>query len=202
MITGTRRRRLGLLTVGLIGSAALAGCGSDVEGEASPGTSSSASSSAASSSAASGSAAGESAGTLEDAEDLSAGLLPAEAFGSGAQVTPISADQIEQQAQLGGLGGQEGLTITPEACAPAVKGVQPGLDDVAGLAAQTATAGSTTTVEILAAGAGIAQGGEDLASTAQTFPQAPIPAPPDRAPQATFAAPEGSEVGDAAARVS
>jgi hypothetical protein len=168
MITGTRRRRLGLLTVGLVGSAALAGCGSDVEGEASPGTSSS----SASSSAASSSAAAESTGALDGAEDLSAGLLPADAFGSGAQVTPISADQIEQQAQFGGLGGQQDLTITPEACAPAVKGIQPGLDDVAGLAAQTATVGSTTTVEILAAGEGIAAGVEELASTAETCPQA------------------------------
>lgn len=189
--------------MGLVGSVALAGCGSDVEGEASPGTSSSsASTSAASSSAASSSAAAESTGALDGAEDLSAGLLPADAFGSGAQVTPITADQIEQQAQFGGLGAQPDLTITPEACAPAVKGIQPGLDDVAGLAAQTATVGSTTTVEILAAGEGIAEGVEELASTAETCPQATITGPSIGTAEVAFAALEVPDLGDAAAGVS
>src|SRR3712207_8605029 len=115
MINGSRRRRrLGLLTVGLLGAATVAGCGSEVEGEASAASSSSTSSSPASDSAA------ETTGALEDAADLSAGLLPAEAFGAGAQVTPITADQIEQQqGQVGGIGGLQDLTIVPEACAPA-----------------------------------------------------------------------------------
>src|SRR5688500_11733851 len=98
MITGWGRRRLpALLSLGLLGSVALAGCGSEVEGKASPSSSSSSASSA---------AAGESTGARADVGDLSAGLLPAEAFAPGAQVTPITADQLaQQQTQLGGLGG-------------------------------------------------------------------------------------------------
>src|SRR3978361_333932 len=107
MIMGPgRRRSLGVLAAGLLGAAAVAGCGSEGGGRASE---SSASSSPAGSASASGST-----GAL-DVADLSAGLLPAEAFGPGAQVTPITADQMaQQQSKLGGLGGLQDLTITPE----------------------------------------------------------------------------------------
>ena len=206
MITGSRRlQQLGVLSVGLLGSLALAGCGgSEVEGEASAASSSSEapSSSASSSSAAPSSSAAESTGALDGAEDLSAGLLTAEAFGPGAQVTPVTAEQIAQQAQLGGLGGAQDLTITPEACAPAVKSIQPGLDDVQGLGAQTATAGSTTTVEILAAGKGIASGVEELAATAQNCPHATITSPSIGTAQVAFAAVDVPDLGDAAAGLS
>src|SRR5215212_7122020 len=118
MITGLRRRRIGLLITGMLGLATVAGCSSEVEGRASESTSSS----PAGSSAASGST-----GAPGGVEDLSAGLLPADAFGAGARVTPVTADQLGQGgAQLGGL-GLDDLTITPESCAPAVKGTQPGL---------------------------------------------------------------------------
>jgi len=129
MIMTSRRRRLpGLLGVGLLGSVALAACGSEVEGQASASSSASSSPSL---------VASESTRALDGAEDLSAGLLPAEAFGAGAQVTPITTDQLEQQpAQMGGLGGLRYVTITSEACSPGVKSVQPGLEDVAGLGAQ------------------------------------------------------------------
>src|SRR4051794_41566339 len=93
MITGLRRRRIGLLTAGVLGLATVAGCSSEVEGRASESTSSS----SAGSSSASGST-----GAPDDVEDLSAGLLPADTFGAGAQVTPITADQLGQGgAQLG-----------------------------------------------------------------------------------------------------
>jgi hypothetical protein len=197
MIMGWGRRRLpGLVSAGLLGSLALAGCGSEVEGAAAPSSPSGSRSSAA----------GASTGALDGAEDLSAGLLPAEAFGPGAQVTPVTADQLEQQqAQLGGLGGLGGLrdvTITPEACAPGVKSIQPGLDDVTGLGAQTATVGATTTVEILAAGAGIAAGVEDLASTAETCPRATITAPEIGTADITFTALDVPALGDGSAGIS
>ncbi len=183
----------GLVSAGLLASLALAGCGSEVEGAASPSSAPSSPSSAA----------GSSTGVLEGAEDLSAGLLPAEAFGPGAQVTPVTADQLEQQqGQLGGLGGLRDVTITPEACAPGVKSIQPGLDDVAGLGAQTATAGATTTVEILASGEGIAAGVEDLASTAETCPQATIAAPEIGTADVTFTALDVPALGDASAGIS
>jgi hypothetical protein len=192
MITGSRRRRrsLGVFTAGLLGAAAVAGCGSQVEGQASASTSSSSSSASSSASGATG--------VLGDVEDLSAGLLPAEAFGAGAQVTPITADQLEQQqSQLGGLGGLQDLTITPESCAPAVKSVQPGLEDLAGLGAQTVTVGSGATVEILAAGDGIAEGVDQLASTVQSCPQATITAPQIGSADVTFTLLEVPDLGDA-----
>jgi hypothetical protein len=202
MITGSRRRRqFGLLSVGLLGAAALAGCGSEVEGESSAASSSSSSTAGSSSPAATSAA--ESTGALDGAEDLSAGLLAAEAFGPGAQVTPITADQLEaQQGPVGGIAGLQDLTITPEECAPAVKSIQPGLDDVEGVAAQTATAGSTTTVEILAAGEAIAAGVEQLDSTVDRCPQATVTAPQIGTAQVSFARLDVPDLGDAAAGIS
>jgi outer membrane murein-binding lipoprotein Lpp len=195
MITGLRhRRQLGLLAAALVGAVSLAGCASDVEGQAAP-ASSSASSSDASSSAS------ESSGALDDVADLSAGLLPAEAFGPGAQATPITADQIEQgQSTLGGLVGGD-VTITPESCAPAVKQVQPGLEDLAGLGAQTVTVGSRIVAEVLLAGAGVGAGVEQLSSAAAACPQATISSPSIGEAQIVFTALEVPDLGDGSAGV-
>jgi hypothetical protein len=195
MITGLRRRQLGLLSAGLLGLATVAGCSSEVEGRASEST---ADASPAGSSA-DPSSAGATTGSLDDVEDLSAGLLPADAFGRGAQVTPITADQLGQGgAQLGGL-GQADLTITPDSCAPAVKGTQPGLDDLTGLGAQTVTRGSGATVEVLAAGPGATSGVDELASTLQTCPQASITAPEFGTATVTFGALDVPDLGDGSA---
>jgi hypothetical protein len=192
MITRSSRRRRSLagLTAGMLGVVALAGCGSEVQGKASA---SSSSSSAGSSSAT------ESTGAPGDVEDLSAGLLPADAFGTGAQVTPITAEQIQQgQNQLGGLGLQD-VTVTPESCAPAVKSMQPGLADLEGLGAQTVTVGSGATVEILAAGNGIAEGVDQLGSTVANCPQATITAPQFGTANVTFTALDVPDLGDGSA---
>lgn len=192
MIMGSsgRRRALRLLTAGLLSVAALAGCGSEVQGQASASTSSS----PAGSSSVSGST-----GALADVADLSAGLLPAEAFGAGVQVTPITADQIQQgQNQLGGLGLRD-VTTTPESCAPAVKSVQPGLEDLEGLGAQMVTVGSGATVEILAAGNGIADGVDQLGSTVASCPQATITAPQFGTANVTFTALDVPDLGDGSA---
>jgi hypothetical protein len=69
-----------------------------------------------------------------------------------------------------------------------VKSIQPGLDDLAGLGAQTVTVGSAATVEILAAGRGIADGVDELASTVQTCPQATITSPDIGTADVNFAA--------------
>jgi hypothetical protein len=187
MPKGARRRQLGVFSAGLLGVVALAGCGSEVAGQASASTSS-------------GSSTSGSTGALDDVADLSAGLLPSEAFGAGAQVTPITAEQIQQQqAQFGGLGGLRDLTITPEACAPAVKSIQPGLDDLDGLGAQTVTVGSAATVEILAAGKGITEGVDELASTVQTCPRATITSPDIGTADVSFAALDVPDLGDGSA---
>ena len=209
MITGSRRR-LGLLTTALLGTVALAGCGgSEVEGQASEGSAGSSSSAPAGSSSSSASeSAGASAspapstGAAGEVEDLSAGLLPAEAFGPGAQATPITADQLgQQQSSLGGLGGLQDVTITPEACAPAVKTMQPGLDSLTALGAQTVTVGNAGTAEILAEGPRITDGIDQLAATVQTCPEATITAPQIGEAKATFTALDVPELGDGSAGV-
>src|SRR4051794_22409652 len=190
----TRRRPVGLLTAGLLGAVTLAGCGSEVEGQPTTSTSGS------SSSAATGSAStGTGSGALDDVADLSAGLLPADAFGAGASATPITADQLRQQFALGGLGGLQDVTITPEACAPAVKTMQPGLDGLTGLGAQTVTVGSAGTAEILASGTGITDGVDQLASTVQTCPEATITAAQLGTATATFAELAVPDLGDGSA---
>jgi hypothetical protein len=191
MITGPWRRPLGVLSLGLLGMAAVAGCGSEVQGNASAATSSGSSS---------GSASGSTSSSTGDIEDLSAGLLPADAFGAGAQITPITADQLAaQQDQLGGLGGLQDLTITPESCAPAVKQVQPGLDDMDGLAAQTATTGTAATIEILAAGAAVSGSLDSFTSGIQACPQATISSPEIGTATVTFSPLDVPAVGDGSA---
>jgi hypothetical protein len=77
-------------------------------------------------------------------------LLPAEAFGPGAQVTPITEQQLEQSAAAGA--STEGLQVTPPECDQAVQGTQPSFDEYDDVAAQVAVVGTTTTVQALASG--------------------------------------------------
>lgn len=190
-------RPAGLLAAGLLSAAALVGCGSEVEGEASP-SSESAGSSSAGASAAESSEAGQ-------VEDLSAGLLPADAFGPGVDVTALTAEQVfAQQDQLGGgLGGMDDVVVTPGSCGPTVKGVQPGLDDIEGLAAQTATDAETgvTTVEILASGAAVAGSVEQLTTGIRDCPEASITSPETGTATVTFAPLEVPDLGDGSAAV-
>ncbi|WP_369138964.1 hypothetical protein [Modestobacter versicolor] len=187
------RRSPGLLAAGLLGVVALAGCGSEVDGQ---GSASTPSSSAASSSASSSGAG--STGGLDDVADLSAGLLPASAFGTGAQATPITAEQVQGQAQLGGL-GTEGLTITPESCAPALKTVQPGLEDMDAFGAQTVVVGSGATVEVLASGAGLTAGIDQLTSTLDQCSELTLSSPDIGTATVTFAELAVPDLGDGSA---
>ena len=189
MIIGSwQRRTTGALAAGLLGLAAVAGCGSEVEGQAT----------AADSSSPSGTSASGSAGAVED---LSAGLLPADAFPAGAQVTPVAADELAaQQEQLGGgLGGGQDVTVTPESCAPAVGQVQPGLDDMDGLAAQAVTLGSAVTVQILAEGAGVAGALDDFESGVAACPEATVTSPQIGTATVTLQTLEVPDLGDGSA---
>ncbi|SNS40254.1 hypothetical protein SAMN04488107_2409 [Geodermatophilus saharensis] len=137
------RRRL-RTSAGLAAAVLLSGCGGgDVEGTASPASPSSAS---ASSSASSSSSASPASGA-----DLAPGLLPAEAFGTGAQVTPLTEAQLAQGAAAAGS-ATEDLQVTPPECAPAVQGTQPSFDEYDDVAAQVAVLGTVTTVQALASG--------------------------------------------------
>ncbi len=137
----TRRRPLA--AAGLGAAVLLAGCGGEVEGAASPASSAPASSSSSSSPPSSSPSSG---GT-----DLAAGLLPAEAFGPAAQVTPLSEAQLEQGAAAAGGSAQE-LQVDPPECGPAVQGTQPSFAEYDAVAAQVAVLGTTTTVQTLASG--------------------------------------------------
>jgi hypothetical protein len=123
--------------------------GGDVEGSASPASSpsgSSASGSSGSGSSASSSPSGSATGT-----DLAPGLLPAEAFGPGAQVTPLTELQLQQSSTAAGA-STEGLQVSPPECDQAVQGTQPSFDEYDDVAAQVAVVGTTTTVQALVSG--------------------------------------------------
>jgi hypothetical protein len=142
------RRRL-RASAGLATAVLLTACGGgDVEGSASPASSSS---SEPSSESPSGSSAPESSGAPSSGTDLAPGLLPAEAFGPGAQVTPLTEQQLEQGAAAVGS-SNEGLQVSPPECEQAVKGTQPSFDEYDDVAAQVSVLGTTTTVQTLASG--------------------------------------------------
>jgi hypothetical protein len=129
------RRAAGLLAAALASGAALSACG------AQPATTPAAATRALTAAPAADTGGG-----------LSAGLLPAEAFGSGATVTPLPADRLRQAgAMAGGMAGMlPAGTLTPAGCASALQDVLPllaGVDDAAG---EVARAGGTVTAELLA----------------------------------------------------
>ncbi|PWW23599.1 hypothetical protein JD79_02774 [Geodermatophilus normandii] len=137
------RRPVLAVAAGLLAVPLFAACGGeDVEGTASPASSSASSSSSSSSSSASPSSSGT---------DLTPGLLPADAFGAGAQVTPVTEAQLAQGAALAG-GSAADLQVIPPECQAAVQGTQPSFDEYDDVAAQVAVAGTTTTVQALASG--------------------------------------------------
>jgi hypothetical protein len=152
----TRRPALAV-TAGLLAVPLLAACGGDdVGGTASPVSSSGSSAAESSESSAAGSSSGSPASGSSSAgssagTDLTPGLLPAEAFGAGAQVTPVTEAQLRQGATTAGA-STEGLEVTPPECASAVQGTQPSFDDYDDVAAQVAVSGTTTTVQALASG--------------------------------------------------
>jgi hypothetical protein len=182
------RRRTGALTAGFLGLAVLAGCGSEIEGEASPGESGTPSSSTAES-------------TDSPIGDLSAGLLPADAFPAGAVVTPVSVDELTAQDEQvsGGLGGLQDVTVTPESCAPAVGQAQPGLDDMDALAAQSVTVGATATVEVLAEGPAVPGALEQFESGFAACPAATITSPQIGTATVAFQRLEVPDLGDGSA---
>jgi hypothetical protein len=108
--------------------------------------------------------------------DLASGLLPADAFGPDAAVTAVSPKLLEQGAGFAASAG-ENLQVSPEACVAAVAGTQPTLDDFGDVAAQTATVGTTVTVEMLIRGGPIKNAVSQLAEAASRCPQARVTSP-------------------------
>lgn len=182
----TNRRPLLALAAAL----AVAGCSSTVEGTASPapttGSAGSSSSSAPSSSAE----------PTDGGDDLTAGLLPQDAFGAGAVVTPISQSDLEAGAAVGT--DLEGATITPESCAQAVAESQPSVTDLTGVAAQAATSGTTVTAQLLTTGTP-GDPVAELAAAATACPQATITSPDIGTATITLAALQVPALGDGSA---
>ena len=131
------RRAARLAAPGLVAAALVTGCSGDDGGGAASEQSSASPSASPSSSAA-------------DSE-LAAGLLPADAFGPGARVTPVTEEQLAQGAALAG-GSAAGLRVDPPECAPLVQQSQPSFDEYEDVAAQVAVVGTTTTVQALVSG--------------------------------------------------
>ena len=187
----TPRRRPGALAAGLACAALLGACsgGDESPPEASTGSSTASGSVPSSSAPPSTGAAG----------GLAEGLLPAEAFGAGASVIPLSREQLEQGAGL--AADPEGLTITPESCAAAVEGTQPQIEDYDEVAAQAATVGGVTTVEVLLQGEATEGAVEALVGAAARCPEAQISSPELGEAALTFEALDVPAVGDGAAAV-
>ncbi|WP_346619096.1 hypothetical protein [Blastococcus montanus] len=154
-----------LLLAGLTATVVLTGCGGDDEpggGTAAPTTPTAASSTAPS--------------TTEGGEpDLAAGLLPAEAFGPEATVVEVSPEQLEQGAGLAAEADE--LQISPESCRATVAGMQPDVDEFKDVAAQTATTGTSSTVEMLLRGGPLEGTVASLATAVERCPEAQVTSP-------------------------
>ena len=181
-----RRRASAALATGLAAAALLTACSGD-DGDA-----------VARSSEAGSSTAGSSTVGGSSAPDLASGLLPADAFGPDASVTAIPREQLQQGAGLVAAGPQA-PQITLAACAAAVEGAQPTFTDFEDVAAESATSGSATTVEVLVRGGPTADTVALLADAAARCPQARIAAPQFGEATVTFENLPVDDLGDDAA---
>ncbi len=177
-----------VLTAGLLASGLLAGCSGDGSSEEAADTAS----------ASTSSSAAETSGS-DEGSDLASGLLPAEAFGADATVVAITPEQLAQGTGL--AGSMEGVQITPEACASAVQGTQPAVEDFEDVAAQSATRGTAVTAQVLMRG-GPTDGAVDvLTNSVAACPQAQVTSPDIGQATITFEALPVPELGDASAAV-
>lgn len=151
--------------------------------------------------AASSSSAPKSSASPSKAADLAPGLLPASAFGSGAAVTSITVQQLQQGTGLAG-GSLQGAQITPESCAALVKSTQPQGDELKGAAAEVAKQGTSATIEVLA----VSDKAKDLVSGVDAAiaacPQAQVTLPQGASATITFQRVDAPKLGDGSAALS
>jgi hypothetical protein len=184
-----RRPRPWRLLAGISCAVLLTACGAGGDaGEEAAGSSSSAPASTSSSAPAD---------PTESGSDLEAGLLSEDAFGEDASVIPLSREQLRKGAGL--AEDPKTLDISPEACAAAVSGTQPKIDDFEDAAAVSATVGATTTVEVLLAGAATEGSVAQLAKAAENCPEAHISSPELGDATVTFETIDVPDLGDGAA---
>lgn len=135
----------------------------------------------------------------DETSRLAAGLLPAEAFGEQARLIPLSREQLRQSAGL--AADPESLEVSPESCTAVLASTQPPIDDYEDVAAQGATVGETTTVEVLLDGEVTTQAVETLARAVESCPEAQISSPELGEATLTFESLDAPAIGDAAAAV-
>lgn len=133
--------------------------------------------------------------------DLARGLLPADAFGTGAAVTSITVQQLQHGTGLGG-GSLQGAQITPPACAALVQSTQPQGDQLKGAAAEVAKQGTSATVEVLA----VSDKAKELASGVDAAiaacPQAQLTLPQGGSATISFQKVDVPKLGDGSAAIS
>ncbi|MGY1849491.1 hypothetical protein [Blastococcus sp. SYSU DS1021] len=156
-----RHRRPGALLAGAAAVVLLTGCGG---GDASDRTA-----------AAASSAAEASAAQATEAPDLASGLLPADAFGPDATVVAVSPEQLRLGAGIAAAAPD--VQITPDSCRAAVDGTQPDLAAFEDVAAQSATTGSATTVQMLVRGGPLDGAVAQMADAAERCPEAQLASP-------------------------
>jgi hypothetical protein len=114
------------------------------------------------------------------AQDLSRGLLPAEAFGPGATVRAVTLGELQQQlaAVPGGLtGALAGVQITQPACVTALQGLGAGLVGITDLAGEGTRTGAGGTAEALVTGSSVTTAVDTLRSTVTACRQVQVTSP-------------------------
>jgi hypothetical protein len=135
----------------------------------------------------------------DEASGLAAGLLPAEAFGEQATVIPLTREQLRQSAGL--AADPADLTVSPEGCTDVLSSTQPPIDDYEDAAAQSATVGAATTVEVLLEGEVTSDAVTTLARAVESCPEAQISSPELGEATLTFETLDVPATGDAVAAV-
>lgn len=131
-------------------------------------------------------------------EELTAALLPADAFGPGAQVTTVN---VQQLATNPGAISPES-TIDPDTCTDGVGGTQPAFTPEDGtIVAQTALTETGATVQVLVDAEDIEDLTPEFADLVAQCPQVTVGAPDGSTATIDFAALDVPDVGDSSEAV-
>ena len=129
---------------------------------------------------------------------LSAGLLPADAFGPHATVLNLTLDQLRRATASAGTASSGGQ-VDPPSCAVAVQGGSPDFTGVADLAAQSATGPDGSTVEALLTGAPVPGAVDRVLGAVAACPRATVTTPDGTTSTLTFRSVPVPPMGDDAA---
>ena len=190
-MTPPKRRLLPTALAGLAVLAAATGCADPAAGNAAAPSPSAESSGGSSSAAPSSSAATD---ELSTADELAAGLLPADAFGPEANVVTIDIRQVSTGAS-GGL--PQGATITPPECGQGLGATTVSPEDFGVVVAQSATAPDGITVEVLAESEQVGETAPRFDELVEQCPRVTVDAPDGSSVTVDFAAFDVPDLGDA-----